>query len=273
MKSHMITGGGGIRLHVQESGKEGGKSILFVHGISQCCLIWDRQMDSDLADSFRLVALDIRGHGLSDKPHDAYGNPNLWADDIHAVIQELELDLPLVTCWSYGGAVLTDYVANYGEGEISGTNWVDAVCRLGEPLVEPGFVSDEFVAAIPGFFSDDVTESVTALQELISLCIPSGLTPEERYQLLGFNLVVPPHVREGLLSRNLDNDTVLNRMRKPLLLSWGEDDGVVPTRMRDHILDLARHARLSSYPGVGHAPFWEAPGRFNRELREFRESI
>ncbi|MEJ2760707.1 MAG: alpha/beta hydrolase [Gammaproteobacteria bacterium] len=273
MKSHKITGGGGVNLHVLETGKADGKAILFVHGISQCSLIWNRQMNSDLADSFRLIAMDIRGHGLSDKPTNAYGDSKLWAEDIHAVIQGLELDKPIVACWSYGGAIITDYIARYGEDQISGTNWVDAVCRLGEPLVEPGFVSDDFVAAIPGFFSDNVNESVAALQRLISLCIPKGLTPEERYFLLGFNMVVPPIVREGLLSRNLDNDTVLKNMRKPILLSWGENDGVVPPSMRDHIFELAGHARLSSYPGVGHTPFWEAPERFNWELREFREAI
>ena len=47
-------------------------------------------MNSDLADIFRLVAMDLRGHGLSDKPREGYGDSKLWADDVHAAIQALE---------------------------------------------------------------------------------------------------------------------------------------------------------------------------------------
>jgi len=53
-------------------------------------------MDSDLAENFRLVAMDDRGHGLSDKPKDAYGNSDLWADDVQSVISELSLDQPVL---------------------------------------------------------------------------------------------------------------------------------------------------------------------------------
>ena len=54
MKSHMITGGGGIRLHLIETGNSRGRPIVFIHGFSQCSLTWTRQMNSGLADTFRL---------------------------------------------------------------------------------------------------------------------------------------------------------------------------------------------------------------------------
>jgi pimeloyl-ACP methyl ester carboxylesterase len=273
MKTRTVTGGGGVKLHVHDAGNPNGKAILFVHGFSQCGLVWSKQLRSDLADTFRLVAMDLRGHGLSEKPRDAYGDSQLWADDVHSVIEELQLDAPVVAGWSYGGAILSDYIGAYGEGEISATHWIGAVCRLGEPLVAPGFLGEEFIAAVPGLFSENVTESVTALQRLLELCMPSGLSAEERYLLLGCNMVVPPYVRKGLLSRNLDNDAVIERLEKPMLISWGERDTIVSPRMGDHIAQLAKASTLSFYPGGGHAPFWEAPDRFNRELREFRESV
>ena len=273
METLMVTGDGGIRLHVRDAGKRAGKPIVFIHGLSQCSLAWSKQLSSDLADSFRLVAMDIRGHGLSDKPRDAYGDSRVWANDVHAVIRQLELAKPLLVGWSYGGAIMSDYVACYGEDEIAGTNWIGAVCRLGEPLVAGGFLGEQFLAAVPGLFSENMEESVSALERLIDLCIPSGLSAEERYLLLGINIVVPPHVRQGLLSRNLDNDSVVGKMSKPMLLSWGEDDVVVLPTMRDHIAELVQHAEVSTYPGVGHAPFWEEFQRFNRELRDLREAI
>jgi len=272
MNAHTVIGHGGTKLHVQEAGKRAGKPILFIHGFSQCSLAWSKQLSSDLAGSFRLVAMDLRGHGLSDKPRDAYGDSRIWADDIRAVIEQLELEMPVLVGWSYGGPIISDYVAHYGEEDIAATNWVAAVCRLGEPLVGASFLGPKFLAAVPGFFSENADESVGALRTLIRLCIPSGLSPEEEYLLLGINVAVPVHVRVGLFSRNLDNDAIVARMRKPLLVSWNEADPIALPAMRDHLARLAPHAKVSTYPGAGHAPFWQAPERFNRELRELRES-
>ena len=270
MNAHTVTGDGGTKLHVGETGKRSGKPILFIHGFSQCSLAWSKQLNSDLADSFRLLALDLRGHGLSDKPRGAYGDSAIWANDIHAVIEQLELDKPLLVGWSYGGPIISDYVAQYGEDAIAGSNWVAAVCRLGESLVP--FLGAEFLAAAPGFFSENVEESVDALRKLIRLCLPSGLSREEELLMLGFNVAVPPHVRVGLLSRNLNNDSVVADMKKPMLITWTEKDAVALPTMRDHLARLAPHAKVSTYPGAGHAPFWEAPERFNRELRALREA-
>jgi non-heme chloroperoxidase len=271
MSIHIVAGDGGTKLYVRDEGNRAGKPILFLHGFSQCSLAWTKQLSSDLADSYRLVAMDLRGHGQSEKPRDAYGESSIWANDVHAVIEQLELASPVLVGWSYGGVIISDYVASYGEDAIAGTSWVAAVCRLGESLVP--FLGSQFIAAAPGFFSENAEESVSALRSLLRLCVPSGLSPEEEYLMLGFNVIVPPHVRAALLSRTLDNDSVVAAMRKPLLVTWSEDDAVALPTMRDHLARLARHAKTSTYPGAGHAPFWDAPERFNRELRDFRERI
>jgi pimeloyl-ACP methyl ester carboxylesterase len=273
MKTYTVTGGGGLKLHVQETGNPNGKPILFIHGFSQCRLAWNKQLHSDLADDFRLVALDLRGHGLSEAPRDVYGDAQLWADDVHAVLTTLGLAHPVLSGWSYGGVIISDYVQHYGEAHIAGTNWVGAVSRLGDPLLQAGFLGADFVATIPGVFAEHVGESVAALQKLLRLCVYAEPSPEDFYFFLGYNMIVPPYVRQGLFARQVNNDAIIATMRTPMLLSYGEQDLIVLPRMGQHIAGLARHARLSLYPQVGHAPFWEAPERFNRELREFRDSV
>jgi pimeloyl-ACP methyl ester carboxylesterase len=129
MTSHRITGGGSIRLNVVETGNARGHSILFIHGFSQCWLTWSRQLNSDLAADFRLVAIDLRGHGLSDKPRDAYADSRLWADDVNAVIQTLGLDQPILCSRSYG-LVPLDYIRHYGDKDIGGLHLVSALTKL-----------------------------------------------------------------------------------------------------------------------------------------------
>ena len=118
MKSYKITGGGGVKLHVEETGNPHGRPIVFIHGFSQSRLCWNKQFQSSLADGHRLVRLDNRGHGLSEKPKGAYGESKLWADDINAIITDLGLKRPILSGWSYGGVIICDYVRYYGEASL-----------------------------------------------------------------------------------------------------------------------------------------------------------
>jgi pimeloyl-ACP methyl ester carboxylesterase len=246
---------------------------LFIHGLSYCGLAWSRQLDSELARDFRLVTMDLRGHGQSEKPRDVYGESKLWADDVHAVIESLRLDRPVLCGWSYGGAVIADYIRSHGENAIAGTNWVGAISGLGDAFRASGFIGAEFLTLAPGFFTESVDESVATLDRFVRLCVHGELDPRELYLFLGFTAVVPPHVRRGLFSRTIDNEDVIKSMRKPMLLTYGERDALVLPSLGRHLGQIAPHARLSLYPDTGHLPFWEAADRFNRELRYFVESI
>ncbi|HMI24624.1 MAG TPA: alpha/beta fold hydrolase, partial [Streptosporangiaceae bacterium] len=94
MQTHTVAGGGGLQLHVREWGKADGPPILFIHGWSQNHLCWDKQYESALRDEFRLVAFDLRGHGMSEAPPGPgpYTDDKLWADDLAAIIGRLGLE-------------------------------------------------------------------------------------------------------------------------------------------------------------------------------------
>jgi non-heme chloroperoxidase len=272
MKSHKIPGGGGVQLHVVETGNSNGRPILFIHGFSQSWRAWSRQMSSNLADDYRLVAMDIRGHGLSDKPRDGYGDSQLWADDVNAVIQTLRLDHPILCGWSYGPLVILDYIRHYGDDNISGVNFVGGVTKLGTDEAM-SVLTPEFLNLVPGFFATDVEESVRSLESLLRLCCAREPSSEELYLMLGYNLSVPPYVRQALLSRSLDNDDLLPKIRKPVLITHGADDAVVkPTVVDQHAAGLA-NAQIHMMANVGHVPFWDDAPSFNQRLRAFCESL
>ena len=128
-----------------------------------------RQLDSDLAKDFRLVAFDLRGHGLSDKPRESYADSRLWADDVQAVIDGLDLDHPILCGWSYGPLVILDYIRHYGEDDIGGINFVGGVTKLGSEEAASVLTAD-FLSIVPGFFSADSEESARALGSLLGMC-------------------------------------------------------------------------------------------------------
>jgi pimeloyl-ACP methyl ester carboxylesterase len=272
MKSHKVTGGGGAQLNVAEAGNPTGRPIVFIHGYSQCWLAWSRQMSSDLADDYRLVAMDLRGHGLSDKPREGYEHSRLWADDVNAVIQALSLDHPVLCGWSYGTLVILDYIRHHGEDGISGVNFVGGITKLGTDAAM-SVITPEFLSLAPGFFGTDVEESLRSLESLLRMCFVQAPSVEELYLMLGYNVSVPPYVRQALFSRSFDNDDLLPKIRKPVLITHGAEDAIVrPSVVDQHKAGIA-HAQIHIMANAGHAPFWEDATAFNQRLRAFCESL
>jgi len=152
MKIHTVQGGGGLRLHVREWGHEDGPPILFLHGWSQSHLCWDKQYESPLRDEFRIVACDLRGHGMSEAPPGPgpYTDATLWADDVAAIIDQLRLNRPVLVGWSYGAFVICDYIRAHGQGRIGAIDFAAGAVKLGETafgaLIGPGFL-DHFADA------------------------------------------------------------------------------------------------------------------------------
>ncbi len=272
MQSHTVTGGGGAQLHLVESGNPRGRPIVFLHGASQCWLTWSRQLDSDLAEDYRLVAMDLRGHGCSERPPEGYADSRLWADDVDAAIQSLGLERPVLCGWSYGPLVILDYIRHYGEERIGGVSFVGAVTKLGsaEALA---VLTPEFLGLVPGLFATEVEASVRGLEAFLRLCFARELSAEELYLMLGYNVSVPPAVRQALLSRAVDNDDLLPTIRTPVLITHGAADAVVtPAAVAQHKAGIA-HAQIDLMANAGHAAFWDDAATFNQHLRAFCERL
>ena len=269
MQRHSVRGGGGLQLHVREWGKPDGPPILFIHGLSQSHLCWARQYESALAEEFRLVAYDLRGHGMSEAPlePEPYTNGALWADDVAAIIEQLRLDRPVLVGWSYGGFIICDYLRAHGQDRIAAVDFAGAVVTLGAAafgtLIGPGFL-DHF----PDVTSDDLPTNILGMRALVKGWPATPYPAEEVETLLCSGMALPARIRANLAAREIDGDDVLRTLEVPLLVSHGRADTVVLPAMPEHILTTCPTAEASWYDGVGHTAFLEDPDRFNRELAD-----
>jgi pimeloyl-ACP methyl ester carboxylesterase len=266
VRVHTVEGAGGVALRVYDAGDEYGPVLFFVHGFSQCHLAWRRQFQSALGLGFRLVALDLRGHGLSDKPRDSYGDGRVWARDIHAVITALELERPLMVGWSYGAMIVADYLRHFGQGHVAGVHFVSAMVKSGSEEAF-GMLSPEMHALVPGLFTEEGGRDT--LERFVSLLHHQPVSQETRKRVLAYTEMVPAYVREALGSRSEDYDDVLHGLSVPVLVTHGLEDRMVLPASSRHIASLVPGAQVSLYSGVGHSPFWEDARRFNRELAAF----
>jgi pimeloyl-ACP methyl ester carboxylesterase len=272
--TYTVEGGGGLRLHVREWGKSDGPAILFIHGWSQSHLCWHKQVESSLCDEFRLVAFDLRGHGMSEAPLQSqhYTHPGPWAYDVAAIIDELALERPVLAGWSYGAFVICDYIRAYGQGQISAIGFVGGAVKLGQAafgtLLGPGFL-DHFADAT----ADDLPTNISAMRGLVQAFSATPLPAADTETLLAASMAVPARVRANLAAREIDCDDVLRALELPLLVTHGCSDTVVLPAMADHVLATCPTSEASWYDGVGHVPHLEAPDRFNAELGQLAQLV
>jgi pimeloyl-ACP methyl ester carboxylesterase len=269
VRDYDIRGGGGLTLRAHEWGRADGPAILFVHGWSQCDMCWDAQVRSSLAERFRMVTFDNRGHGMSEKPPggECYADGRLWADDVAAVIEQTNLDRPVIVAWSYGGFIVADYVRVHGEAGIAGINLVDGAVLLRPPSFDhigPGFLENAPVASGPG-----LRANIAAIRRFLRSCTARPLPDELWSSALCWNMAVPADIRGALIARQIDDTDIYSRLSVPVLVTHGRNDMIILPSMAEHVVGHCNTATASWYDGVGHMPFVEASERFNLELAAF----
>jgi pimeloyl-ACP methyl ester carboxylesterase len=104
-----LAGGAPIRLHYLDWDGSG-RPLILLHGLASSCRIWDF-MAPILAEHFRTLAVDQRGHGLSDQPG-SYTFDDLTGD-LSAFIGALGLERPVIAGHSWGAGVALRFAADY----------------------------------------------------------------------------------------------------------------------------------------------------------------
>lgn len=163
----MLVDAGGLRLHYRDWGGAG-QTLLLLHGLASTCHIWDFVAPL-LNDSFAVVALDLRGHGESDKPDDGYDFETVCGD-VHSFVQALGLESPIIVGHSWGGNVALEYAATH-----------PGVAR-GIVLVDGGTIE---LSAGPGLTKEQVKEALappdftgTTVDEFTQMLRSRQLSPE-----------------------------------------------------------------------------------------------
>lgn len=159
-----VQGAQDVTLSVQEWGNLDGPAILFAHAYGMSHLAWLPQVTSELANEFRLITFDHRGHGESDKPltEDSYNSRDLFADDIQAIVTQLNLQKFFLLGWSMSGVLVGDYLTKYGDSKISGVVLVAAANKLGTEFFtsQAGAVFTD--PKMQGIFSESLYEQIGA---------------------------------------------------------------------------------------------------------------
>ena len=267
-REERITLPDGRELNVLLAGGGPGAPLVFLHGLGGSQSTWQVVL-GELVDGHRIAAIDLPGHGASDRRQEADYSIAGLAADIAEVIARLKLEHPILIGHSLGGAVAMQ-IAISKPSLISGLVLIDSA-GLG---LEISAELLRLMAAVPG--ADTARGLLQLFYEDQKLVVDRGVHEMAQTQLAEGAWAAQQAVANaafGSGSQSPATQGELGAIPVPVQLIWGELDRVIPS---DHALAAIKvipDASLAVMVGVGHVPQVEAAERTATLIRRFARSL
>jgi pimeloyl-ACP methyl ester carboxylesterase len=260
-----FTASDGARIAYSDEGE--GRPFVLLHGLMADSAFFERQ--SALADSFRMVAIDLRGHGRSPAGTEPPTIRRLAAD-VEELAAAMELDSAIGVGWSLGAAVLWRVLAGPASQLFAGAVIVDMTPRvLNDEDWDLG-LSRETCEARSQAIRDDFPAFAAAAGQAIF----AAAGPETERAAEAFAANDPGAI--GALWESLveeDFRPLLPSIRQPTLVVHGAHSHLYGADTAGHLVGALPNARAVTFDRSGHAPHLEQPELFNATLREFAASL
>jgi pimeloyl-ACP methyl ester carboxylesterase len=243
----------GVMLAYEEAGS-GAPPILFIHGFGGNHSHFAPQFDH-FRHSHRVVAIDRRGHGQSDKPEQAY-TITAFADDLAWLCRELGLYKPVVVVHSMG-AIGLELVARFPE--LPG-----ALVILDAPFLPPPEVQANFQQVLEGLRSPAYQEVLRQVAD--TLIFLTGDKSERRASLVEGLCATPQHVLVSTWENFLAHDTAAaaTACKVPVLYIGS----VFPANLA-RFRELCPQLVVGQTVGAGHFHQLEVPEQVNGMIERF----
>ncbi|MET9928257.1 MULTISPECIES: alpha/beta hydrolase [unclassified Streptomyces] len=270
-----VTTSDGTRIYYKDWGPRDAQPIVFHHGWPLSGDDWDNQMLFFLAEGYRVIAHDRRGHGRSSQSASGH-EMDTYAADVAAVTDALDLREAVHIGHSTGGGEVARYVARAKPGRVAKAVLVGAVPPImvrtpSNPGGLPIEVFDEFRA------------SLAANRAQFYFDVPSG--PFYGYNRPGAEVsqgVIDNWWRQGMRGAanahyecikafsETDFTEDLKAIDVPVLVAHGTDDQIVPYDDSAPLsAELLKNGRLKSYDGLPHGMLTTNPDVLNPDLLAF----
>jgi pimeloyl-ACP methyl ester carboxylesterase len=244
----------GVTLGYEEAG-QGDPPLLFVHGLACHRGFWEPQVRR-FAAAHRVVVADLRGHGESDAPWQAY-SMGVFADDLDWMCARLELHRPVVVGHSLGGLVALELAAAYKQRPAAAV-LVDSVLLLAGDRVR---VVHELVTGLRG------PDPKAVLRNYFERFFGPDDDPSRTAWILDEAVRTPPHVTSSVWEESIgwDDAEALRRSRVPLLYL----DAGTPNADLAQATTLRPDMIVGKTIGSSHFSPLEVPEQVNAMLARF----
>jgi len=258
-----------------DMGNRAGPAVVLIHGYTDNARDWAPMLPY-VSKRFRLILVDIRGHGRSSKPECCYSRLD-FAYDIKLLLDALGVQKADIVGHSLGSIIAQTFAEYWPErtGRV-----VLISSTAGPPIGAPPQPQPQ-----PQPF--DFTAEIHKLKEPIEpdspfmvawWSSPSPVDPDFIRRQREDAAAIPLRVWLAVLDQALSADayaglrSTLPRLEARTLLIWGSKDPIIEEPMRKTLRDALPNAQVRVFEGLGHNPFWEDPAGVAGVINSFLET-
>ncbi len=256
----------GLDIAYTDQGK--GTAILFIHGYPLNKAMWEPQV-KDLSTAFRVITVDLRGHGESSAPL-WFCTMEMFADDIRALLDHLSIKKAVIAGFSMGGYVAFAFYRKFRD-RVQGLVLADTRPQPDSPEGKQGRFKTAQTAHKDG-------ANVIAEAMLPKLLAPKTLETrpdlvQKARQIMIGTPVTGIAADLMAMAERPDSVPLLSEIQCPTLVIVGEQDGLTPPADAKLMAEKIKAAKLEIIPNAAHLSNLEQPEAFNKAVRKFLESL
>jgi len=261
-----------IELYYEDHGK--GTPVLLIHGWPLNGASWEKQVAALLAAGCRVITYDRRGFGQSSKPSTGY-DYDTFAEDLHHVINKLDLRDVTLAGFSMGGGEVARYIGTRGTERVSKAAFLSAIPPyLVKAADNADGVDGAVFAGIQKALAADRPAFLTAfLKDFYNVDVLGGKRISDQAVQMSWNVAIGASAKATLdcvAAWGTDFRKDLQRIDVPTLVIHGEQDRIVPIGASGIRTSKAiKGSRLVTLAGAPHGLLWTHAEEVNRELVAF----
>jgi pimeloyl-ACP methyl ester carboxylesterase len=265
-----FTASDGVRIAYRDTGS--GTPIVLLHGLMAHAGFFEGQ--ASLAEDFRIIAIDLRGHGAS-VAEDSEPSVERMAADVAELAGALALDGAIGVGWSLGATILWHVLAGPAAHRFAGAVVVDMTARVKNDAEWDLGLSPEACEARSLAISDDFESfALTAGQAIFAQPVAPGHRKLADWASLEFarnDAAAMGAVWASLVRQ--DVRALLEKIQHPTLIVHGGRSELYGDDTAGHLVAALPHARAVRFENSGHAPHLEEPELFNATLKDFADRL
>ncbi len=244
----------GAKIHWTSTGS--GPAVIFVHGWTCDESSWQGQVPA-FSKQYRVITLDLPGHGKSDLPKNGTFSMQLFARAVEAVRAEAKVDRAVFVGHSMGTPVIRTYARMY-PSHVAGLVLVDGLVQVAGS--QPGFTPPPMIG----------TEGLKARENMVRGMFGPATTPELQQHILKMMLGTKEATAAGAMTATWDQSWVKNDpITAPVLGVYAAR----PLASREAITRIFPKVEYHEIPGSAHFLMMEKPDEFNQLLSTFLRTV
>ena len=263
----------GLKIHYTDTGPQDRSAIVLVHGYSASLHTWEA-WKTDLELDYRVVTLDLPGHGLSRAEDPSKATIGRFVEVVHDVTQELGVDRFTLAGSSMGGNTAWQYALQHpdtldGLVLVAASGWPEEegegddspfiFTLLSNPIARAVLKDVDMTSMTRSGLEASYSDASFVTDELVERFVALSRAPGHRETLLA--------IMAG--AREYATPEKVSQISVPTLMIWGREDNLVSVSGARKFGDAIEGSQVIIYDGIGHIPQEENAAQSIADLRAF----